>query len=184
MDADLPCDKNISSHEVLIRGKPSLLSTKIRTGIPWRHNNARTWRDVRPMTSPAGIAWCHVIGRVSFIVCYDTEFRSEQSKGMQRYHEFCRKSALKLLILWWVVVYDKYKTTLVSDPRHRIALVDFLRPESPRPPVGENQRVRSGDSDQTLMRFSYYNAGFHQEISASTLFIENQLRWGRDSDLL
>jgi hypothetical protein len=23
-------------------------------------------------------------------------------------------------ILWWVVVYDKYKTALVSDPRHRI----------------------------------------------------------------
>jgi hypothetical protein len=40
------------------------------------------------------------------------------------------KSALKLLILGWVVVYDKYKTTLVSAPRHRIALVDFLRPES------------------------------------------------------
>jgi hypothetical protein len=27
-----------------------------------------------------------------------------------------------------MVVYDKYKTTLVSDPRHRIALVDFLQP--------------------------------------------------------
>jgi hypothetical protein len=40
------------------------------------------------------------------------------------------KSALRVLILWWVVVYDKYKTTLVSDPRHRIARVDFLRPES------------------------------------------------------
>jgi hypothetical protein len=45
------------------------------------------------------------------------------------------KSALKVLILWWVVVHDKYKTALVSDPRHRIALVDFLRPESPRPAV-------------------------------------------------
>jgi hypothetical protein len=43
------------------------------------------------------------------------------------------KSALKLLILGWVVVYDKYKTAHVSDPRHRIALVDFLWPESPRP---------------------------------------------------
>jgi hypothetical protein len=43
------------------------------------------------------------------------------------------KSALKLIILGWVVVYDKYKTALVSDSRHRIALVDFLRPESPRP---------------------------------------------------
>jgi hypothetical protein len=31
------------------------------------------------------------------------------------------KSALKLLILRWVVVYDKYKTALVSDPHHRIA---------------------------------------------------------------
>jgi hypothetical protein len=40
----------------------------------------------------------------------------------------------KPLILWWVVVYDKYKTALVSDPRHRIARVDFLRPESPRRP--------------------------------------------------
>jgi hypothetical protein len=29
---------------------------------------------------------------------------AEQSKGMQRYHEFCLKSALKLLILGWVVV--------------------------------------------------------------------------------
>jgi hypothetical protein len=37
------------------------------------------------------------------------------------------KSALKVLILWWVVVYDEYKTALVSDPRHRITLVDFLR---------------------------------------------------------
>jgi hypothetical protein len=42
------------------------------------------------------------------------------------------KSALKLLILGWVAVYDKYKTTLVSDPRHRIALVDFLQTESRR----------------------------------------------------
>jgi hypothetical protein len=44
------------------------------------------------------------------------------------------KSALKV-ILWWVVVYDKYKIALVSDPRQQIALVDFLRPESPRPAV-------------------------------------------------
>jgi hypothetical protein len=29
------------------------------------------------------------------------------------------KSALKVIFLWWVVVYDKYKTVLVSDPRHR-----------------------------------------------------------------
>jgi hypothetical protein len=28
------------------------------------------------------------------------------------------KCSLKLLILGWVVVYDKYKTTFVSDPRH------------------------------------------------------------------
>jgi hypothetical protein len=40
------------------------------------------------------------------------------------------KSALKLLILGWVVVYDKYKIALWSDPRHRIALVDFLRPDT------------------------------------------------------
>jgi hypothetical protein len=48
---------------------------------------------------------------------------------MQRYHDSVLKvvkSALKLLILGWVVVYDKYKTALVSDPRHRIALVDFF----------------------------------------------------------
>jgi hypothetical protein len=31
---------------------------------------------------------------------------AEQSKGMQGYHEFSLKSALKLLILGWVVVYD------------------------------------------------------------------------------
>jgi hypothetical protein len=66
---------------------------------------------------------------------------AEQSKGMQRY-EFCLKSALKLLILGWVVVYDKYKTALVSDPRHRIALIDFLRPESPRPAVSGFQGWR------------------------------------------
>jgi hypothetical protein len=41
------------------------------------------------------------------------------------------ESELKLLILWWVVECDKYKTALVSDPRHRIAVVDFLRPECP-----------------------------------------------------
>jgi hypothetical protein len=41
------------------------------------------------------------------------------------------KSALKVLILWWVVANDKYKTALVSDPRHRIALVDFLQPWKP-----------------------------------------------------
>jgi hypothetical protein len=40
-------------------------------------NNARTWHDVRPMTSPANIARRHVIGHVSFIVYYVTEFRSE-----------------------------------------------------------------------------------------------------------
>jgi hypothetical protein len=39
------------------------------------------------------------------------------------------KSALKLLILEWVVVYDIYKTALMSDPHHRIDFVDFLRPE-------------------------------------------------------
>jgi hypothetical protein len=33
------------------------------------------------------------------------------------------KSALKVLILWWVVVYDEYKTALMSDPRHQIALI-------------------------------------------------------------
>jgi hypothetical protein len=27
------------------------------------------------------------------------------------------ESTLKVLILWWVVVYDKYKTARVSDPR-------------------------------------------------------------------
>jgi hypothetical protein len=36
------------------------------------------------------------------------------------------KSALKVLILWWVVVYDKYKTARVSDPRHWIALVEVF----------------------------------------------------------
>jgi hypothetical protein len=47
---------------------------------------------------------------------------------MQRYHKSVLKlvkSALRLLILGWVVVYDKYKTVLVSDPRHRITLVNF-----------------------------------------------------------
>jgi hypothetical protein len=59
---------------------------------------------------------------------------------MQRYHE-SQYPILKVLILAWVVVYDKYKTALVSDPRHRIARVDFLR--------------LSGYEDQTLGRFSY-----------------------------
>jgi hypothetical protein len=40
------------------------------------------------------------------------------------------KSALKVLILWCVVAYDKYKTALVSDPHHRIALVDQGRRKS------------------------------------------------------
>jgi hypothetical protein len=62
------------------------------------------------------------------------------------------KSALKLLILGWVVVYDKYKTALVSDPRHRIALVGFLWPESWR----KSTRAIRSDSDQTRVRFSYY----------------------------
>jgi hypothetical protein len=39
-------------------------------------------------------------------------------------------------------VYDKYKTALVSDPRHRIALVDFLRPEIPWPAVSGFQGRR------------------------------------------
>jgi hypothetical protein len=70
------------------------------------------------------------------------------------------KSALKLLILGWVVVYDKYKTALVSDPHHRIALVDFPQHESQRPQAGENQLVQSGESDQTLVRFYFYIAPF------------------------
>jgi hypothetical protein len=52
------------------------------------------------------------------------------------------KSELKLLILGWVVVYDKYKTALVSDPRHRIALIGFLRPESPQPAVSGFRAIR------------------------------------------
>jgi hypothetical protein len=42
---------------------------------------------------------------------------AEQSEGMQRYHELCLrlKSALKLLILGWVVVYDKYNRTRVRS---------------------------------------------------------------------
>jgi hypothetical protein len=81
------------------------------------------------MTSMSSVV-CHSL----FVTSRNSDLNSgaletgEQSKGMQRYHEFCLKSALKLLILGWVLVYDKYKTTLVSDPRHRIALVDFLRP--------------------------------------------------------
>jgi hypothetical protein len=95
-------------------------------------------RNVRPMTSPAGIARRHVIGRrVSFIVCYATEFQSEFwcSRNNQSACKDIMKSvlkvvkiALKLLILGWVVAYDKYKTALVSDPHHQIARVDFLRP--------------------------------------------------------
>jgi hypothetical protein len=30
-----------------------------------------------------------------------------------------------MLILGWVEVYDKYKTALVSDPHHRITLVEL-----------------------------------------------------------
>jgi hypothetical protein len=64
------------------------------------------------------------------------------------------------------VVYDKYKTARVSDRSHRITWVDFLRPESLIRvtgshelifKAGDNQLVRSGDSDQTLLRFSYFN---------------------------
>jgi hypothetical protein len=40
------------------------------------------------------------------------------------------------------VVYDKYKTALVSDPRHPIAPVDFLQPASPRPAVAGFQGLR------------------------------------------
>ena len=52
------------------------------------------------------------------------------------------------------------KTALVSDPSRHIALVDFLRTESPRPPVsgfpaGENQLVQYADSVQPLGQFSY-----------------------------
>jgi hypothetical protein len=84
------------------------------------------------MTSPAGIARRH---RSCVIHCLFVRTRNcdpnsgalesaEQSKGMQRYHELCLKSALKLLILRWDVVYDKCKTALVSDPH-------FLRHEKP-----------------------------------------------------
>jgi hypothetical protein len=66
--------------------------------------------------SPAGIARRHVIGRVSFIVASrNSDLNSgaletaEQSKGMQRYHEFCLKSALKVLILGWVVVVEGFQ---------------------------------------------------------------------------
>jgi hypothetical protein len=50
------------------------------------------------------------------------------------------KSALKLLILGGVVVYDKYKTALVSDP------ADFLWPKSPQPAVPGFQGRRKSTS--------------------------------------
>jgi hypothetical protein len=70
---------------------------------------------------------------------------AEQSKGIKDIMNSVLKvvkSALELLILGWVVVHDKYKTALVSDPRHRIALVDFLQPESPRPAISGFQGRR------------------------------------------
>jgi hypothetical protein len=64
------------------------------------------------------------------------------------------------------VVYDKYKTALVSDPSHRIARVDFLRPgENQRMRSGgENQRVRSGDAVFLLYRIVYLYAIFQCPI--------------------
>jgi hypothetical protein len=55
------------------------------------------WRDVRPMTLPASIAQRHVIGRV-FVTSQNSSLNfgvletAQQSKGMQRYHEFGHKS--------------------------------------------------------------------------------------------
>ena len=59
------------------------------------------------------------------------------------------------------MVYDKNKTALVADPRHRLALDDLSPAESPRPAVSGfqpeiNHLVRSGDSDQPLGQFSYW----------------------------
>jgi hypothetical protein len=71
-----------------------------------------------------------------FVMSWNSDLNSgaletaEQSKGMQRYHEFGLKSALKLLILGWVVACDKYKTALMSDPESlRLAVSGFPRPE-------------------------------------------------------
>jgi hypothetical protein len=114
------------------------------------------------MMSPAGIARCHIIGRChSFLVTSrNSDLNSGACKDIMNSVLKVVKSALKLVILGWVVVYDKYKTTLVSDPRHQIALVDILR---------RNQLVRSGDSDQTLVRFSYFNA-FSQQPTGKAYF--------------
>jgi hypothetical protein len=54
------------------------------------------------------------------------------------------------------------KTARGSDPRHRIAQVDFSGIESQKLQVkgfqaGENQRVRTSDEDQTLVRFYIYH---------------------------
>jgi hypothetical protein len=134
-----------------------------------------------------------------FIVCYVTEFRSESwcfrkcstIKGHTKISWILSvaKSALKYLILWWVVVYDKYKTALVSDPRHRIALVDILhvlQPESTRPPVSafkaeENQLVWSGGSDQTLVRLSYYPLRLQQSDGCIYLRVGN-IDWFRQTE--
>jgi hypothetical protein len=78
---------------------------------------------------------------------------AQQSKGMQRYHEFCLKIALKLLILGWVVVMINIK------PRSCLVLVTRLHSlRSLAFKAGGNKLVRSGNSDQTLVRFSYCNS--------------------------
>jgi hypothetical protein len=90
------------------------------------------WRRRQVLHDVTSSVVCHSL----FVASRNSDLNSgaletaEQSKGMQRYHEFSPKSALKLLILGWVVVYDSQ--------------------------AGENQLVRSSDSDQTLVRFSYW----------------------------
>jgi hypothetical protein len=89
---------------------------------------------------------------------------AQQSKGKDIMNSVLNviKSAL-IKVLRWVVVYDKYKTALVSDPHHRIALVDFLWPESPRLAVSGFQGRRKSTcairwlADQTRVQFSYYH---------------------------
>jgi hypothetical protein len=72
------------------------------------------------------------------------QFLEHQNSGLNTAQQHNNQyPILKVLILGWVVVYDKYKTPFTSDPSHRIALVESRasRPE-------KNQQVQYGDSDK------------------------------------
>jgi hypothetical protein len=120
------------------------------------------WRRRQVLHDVTSLVVCHSL----FATTRNSGLKSgaletaEQSKGMQIYHEFCLKkvvkSALKLLILGWVVVYDKYKLhlCLILITWSHLLIYPGLKAldlQSQAFKAGENQLVRSGDSDQTLI---------------------------------